>query len=104
MYVLPTLYEGGSPKTLLEAMACALPVVTTSGFGVDEALEDGIHGFKCPPKDVKAFHDAIVTLLNDPLEARAMGERGRQRILEYYAIERAVERELKLLAELTAHA
>lgn len=102
LYVLPSLHEGGSPKTLLEAMACGLPVVSTNAFGVNDAFEDRQHGFKLAPHDIGGMSRAVQWLLSHPDEARAMGERGRAHVIANYSIERAVERELRLYAEVLA--
>lgn len=101
VYVLPTHHEGGSPKTILEAMACGLPVISTDGFGVNEVFQDGVHGIKVKFGDVDALRKAILTFKENPELARTMGENGRRRVLEDYSVKRAVERELNILEELT---
>ncbi len=101
VYVLPTHHEGGSPKTILEAMACGLPVISTDGFGVNEVFQDGVHGIKVKFNDVAALRKAILTIKNDPESAKAMGLNGRSRVLETYSVKRAVERELSIIKELT---
>lgn len=100
LYALPTRYEGGSPKTLFEAMACALPVISTDAFGVDSAFEHEKHGLKIPVGDVPTLRQAILSLLDDPQKARKLGTAGRQHILDHYAIERALEREIHILESL----
>lgn len=102
VYVLPTLFEGGSPKTLLEAMACGLPVISTTAFGVDDAFEDGVQGLKVAANDTEGLRRAIVRVLDDPKEAEAMGARGREHVIAQYSIDRAVERELALYESLVA--
>jgi glycosyltransferase involved in cell wall biosynthesis len=100
LYALPTRYEGGSPKTLFEAMACEVPVVSTDGFGVDEAFQDGVQGYKIPVGNASALRDAIQKLLDDPERARDMGRAGRQYVIENFSVERAFQREVNLLASL----
>ncbi len=100
LYVLPTLFEGGSPKTLLEAMSCGLPVIGTTAFGADEAFDNGVHGLKVAPRDVDGLRQTITGLLDSSDKAGKMGEKGRKRIIETYSIEKAVEREIALLKEL----
>lgn len=102
VYVLPTLYDGGSPKTLLEAMACGLPVVSTNAFGVREAFQHDVHGYQCAANEVQAFREAILTLLNDPLRSQTLGQQGRQHVITNYSVEQAVEREIGILSQLTA--
>jgi len=98
-YVLPTHHEG-SPKTLMEAMACDLPVISTDGFGVDEVFEDGVEGIKLYYGDVEGLREAILRLKNEPEKAQKMGKNGRSRVLKEYSFERLYERELAVLREL----
>jgi glycosyltransferase involved in cell wall biosynthesis len=100
IYVLPTRYEGGSPKTLFEAMACGLPVISTDGLGVDEAFSDGQHGYKIHVGDVMALRERIQYLLDHPAHAQQLGRQARQHVLDQYSVEKAVEREVKLLETL----
>lgn len=100
LYILPSHHEG-SPKTLLEAMSCALPVISTDGFGVNEVFTDGVEGKKIKFGDVEGLRDAILWMREHPNEAKEMGKRGRQRVVEHYSIEKALERELDILEELT---
>lgn len=102
VYVLPTLYEGGSPKTLLEAMACGLPVVSTNAVGVNEAFQDAVHGYKCWPDDVHGIREAIMAVLGDPIRSKRFGEQGRQHVVRNFSIDAALERELCVLGALTA--
>jgi glycosyltransferase involved in cell wall biosynthesis len=97
LYCLPTRYEGGSPKTLFEAMACGLPVVSTDGFGVDDAFEDGIQGIKIRVGDVNGLRSALQKLLDDSELRAKMGKKARQHIIDHYAIDKALSREIDVL-------
>lgn len=68
----------------LEAMAMGKPVVATRAGGVPEFLVDGEMGLLIPPRDSDALARAILTLLDDPARARAMGQRGRQHVLDHF--------------------
>ncbi len=80
MVVLPSLSEG-LPNTLLEAMACARPIVTTDIEGTRELVKQGYNGILVPPKDHAALAEAICNLLANPDLCRQMGERGRNEFL-----------------------
>jgi glycosyltransferase involved in cell wall biosynthesis len=75
VFVLPSLKEG-LPLCVLEAMACALPVVATDVGGTHEALQNGINGLLVPARNPKALSEAIISLFDNPERLREMGERG----------------------------
>jgi glycosyltransferase involved in cell wall biosynthesis len=77
IFVLPSRSEGFS-NALVEAMAASLPVVATDVGGNAEAVVDGVNGWIVPPDDVETLTNAMVKLILHPLEARAMGEAGRE--------------------------
>ena len=77
--IVPSIYEG-MPLVILEAMAAALPVVASRVSGVPEVVEDGKTGWLVPPEDVTALDAALQEIVRDPREARARGERGRERV------------------------
>ncbi|MEN9645823.1 MAG: hypothetical protein RL238_2492 [Actinomycetota bacterium] len=71
----------GMPTVLIEAMARALPVVSTDVVGLDELIATGRDGLLVPPEDAGALAAAIDELLADPLRAAAMGISGRTRVI-----------------------
>ena len=74
----------------LEAMACAVPVVSSNVGGLPELVVDGETGFLCPVGDVDAMTAAARTVLTRPdLHAR-MAEAARQRAVDHFDIERIV--------------
>ena len=75
--VVPSVYEGfGLPAG--EAMACAVPVVSTRGGALPEVVGDA--GELVPPQDVDALTAAIAGLLDDEERRRELGRKGRERI------------------------
>lgn len=79
LFVLPSFAEG-VPVVLMEAMAAAVPVVTTHVAGVPELVEDGVHGALVPAGDQAALTAAIDGLLSDPERAAQMGIAGREKV------------------------
>lgn len=77
VWVLTSLWEG-SPINLLEAMACALPIVATSTGGAQEIIQNGVNGFLVPAGDIQAMAQRIVTLLENKVLACKMGQEGRK--------------------------
>ena len=81
-FVLPARIDAdgdrdGLPNVLLEAMAMALPVVSTAISGIPEAVIDGENGFLIPPDDPVALAEKIGWLLDHPDDASDFGKRGR---------------------------
>jgi len=67
-------YREGLPKTLIEAAACAQPLITTDVPGCREVVTDGVDGLLVPVRDAKALAQAIRRLDDDPALAQRLGE------------------------------
>jgi glycosyltransferase involved in cell wall biosynthesis len=91
---LPSTYGEGIPKCLLEAAACARPIVATDIPGCREAVHHGENGLLVPPHDPLALAAALARLIDSPEQRRAMGERGRRRALEEFSDARVAEETL----------
>ncbi len=79
VYLLPS-YNEGLPVSVLEAMAAALPIVTTPVGGIPEAVTDGVEGFLVAPGDIGALADRLDQLLGDVQLRRRMGEAARHKV------------------------
>jgi glycosyltransferase involved in cell wall biosynthesis len=79
VFVLPSRYEN-LPLGVLEAMACARPVVAARVGGVAEMVDDGVEGLLVPPEDPHALALALRRLLEDGPLRRRLGEAGRARV------------------------
>lgn len=73
-FVLPTYYREGIPRTILEAMACGKPVLTTDWVGTREAVEDGKNGFLVPIKNSEALAEKMLYMIEHDEETRRMGK------------------------------
>jgi glycosyltransferase involved in cell wall biosynthesis len=89
LFVLPSYSEGIS-LTLLEAMACGLPVVATRVGGNAEVVSEGKTGLLVPPRDPELLARALLSLWHDPERSQRMGEAARQRAEHYFDIGRMV--------------
>lgn len=98
IFILPSVYEN-MPKTLLEAMACGMPVIGTDVKGINEVIEDGKNGILCN-KDSDSIRKAILTLMEDENRKEMLGKNARMTIVENYSLDKLIDKELKLMAEL----
>lgn len=74
--VLPS-YREGMPKSLLEAMACGLPIITTDAIGCDEIVHSD-NGIKVPIKSVEGLKKAFEKCVADKIACEVLGSRGRE--------------------------
>lgn len=80
VFVFPTL---GDPYGLVvdEAMACSLPVISTSAAGeIRDRIEEGRNGYIVPPEDAMALAERMLHLARNPGLCRGMGERSYEKI------------------------
>lgn len=80
IFVLPS-YNEGLPMALLEAMAWALPVITTPVGGIPEVILSGKNGILVPPGDVEAMATAITALVTQDDRRIEVGVQARNSIL-----------------------
>jgi hypothetical protein len=86
--------EGASdvfPTVIMEAMACAKPVVSTKLAGIPELVVDGLTGLLAPPDDWEEFAHALDKIIRDPILRRRMGDAGRHRMETDFNITKTIE-------------
>jgi len=84
---LPSYYMEGLPVSILEAMACGKPVVTTHHKGCEDAVVDGETGFLVPVKEIGPLADKFLALLGDPGLCARMGRAGRRRVEQEFELD-----------------
>jgi glycosyltransferase involved in cell wall biosynthesis len=77
LFVTATTWEG-MPNTVLEGMACGLPVVATRASGLDQLVQDGVNGYLVNINDATALADRLTELIDNPYERRRMGKESRK--------------------------
>jgi len=94
-------YREGLPKSLLEAVAAGLPIVTTDTVGCREVVEHGLNGYLVPVKDPIGLAKALVTLLGDAELRQDMGAQSRLRAEGEFSNEIIIKKTLSVYSELT---
>jgi glycosyltransferase involved in cell wall biosynthesis len=100
--VLPS-YREGAPRSLIEAAAAGLPIVSTDVPGCREVVEHQINGLLVPVRQVAPLVEAIRFLRDHPQERKRMGRAGREKVLRQFDQRLVLEATHALYLELTAH-
>ena len=103
LFVLPSSNEG-LPRSILEAMAAAVPVVATNVGGNAELVVAERTGLLVPPRDPDALAAAIERLLGAPETAREMGRAGRLVVEQHFSVRAAALGVERVFEELLAAA
>lgn len=77
LFVTATTWEG-MPNTVLEAMACGLPVVATRASGLEELVKDSVNGYLVALNDPEALAERLADLIDNPYERQRMGKESRK--------------------------
>ncbi|MFP4322895.1 MAG: glycosyltransferase [Anaerolineales bacterium] len=99
IFLAPSLWEGFG-LVFLEAMAQALPIVSTQVSAVPEIVQEGVTGHLVPPRDVGALAAALIALLSDPQRACELGAAGQARLASIFRPERMIDQTLAIYADL----
>lgn len=102
-FVLPS-YREGVPRSMIEAMACALPVIGTDIRGSRELVRDGVHGWIVPARSADAVAGALRQARDlDPEALRALGRAARDRAWAEFRESLVYDRLEAAYAELGVH-
>lgn len=85
VFVLPSLYGEGLPMVILEAMALGLPIVASRVAGIEDAIQDGVHGVLVPPRDTCALSSALVAILNGGINTSDLCRNAKARQIDVFS-------------------
>ena len=89
VFCFPSFFESEAlPVVVLEAMQFALPVVATRWRGIPSLVRDGETGYLVPIRDSSSVADMLQKLIQDPVLAKRLGERGREVYLQDFMVEK----------------
>jgi N,N'-diacetylbacillosaminyl-diphospho-undecaprenol alpha-1,3-N-acetylgalactosaminyltransferase len=100
VFVLPSYYGEGVPRTLLEAASMAKPIITTNHTGCKEVVEDGKNGFLVPIKDYKTLAQKLEILIDNPDLREKFGKNSREKAKKEFDIKIIVDKYLKVYEEI----
>jgi len=88
VFVLPSFYREGIPRSTQEAMAIGRAVITTDVPGCRETVVDGVNGFLVPPWNPEALADKMQYFIEHPEIIKSMGDAGYRMAVERYDVEK----------------
>lgn len=98
IFVLPSRREG-LPNTLLEAMSCGLPCVTTRALWANGVIEESTSGFLVDVGDIQSLAQVVIKLIRDYDSRVKVGKTARKKITKNFSIEQVLDRYIRLYEE-----
>jgi len=95
VFILPSLAEG-IPLTILEAMATALPIISTQVGGVPELIDNSTHGYLIEPQDIKDLAKKIKQYIDQPELLELHGLKGREKVEKNFSLQAMTDQYLQL--------
>ena len=86
VFVLPTAYREGTPRVILETMACAHPIITTFTPGCKETVVDGENGFFTPIHDSETLVEKMEYFILHPEKVAEMGAKSLEMCKNKYEV------------------
>lgn len=90
LFILPSEFESFGLANI-EAMSCGVPVISTLGSGIEEAVRNGEHGFLYPVGDVEAMAEGAIKILSDGEMLAKMKKNARDRVVANFARDKVVD-------------
>ena len=87
VFVLPSYYREGLPRTILEGMSCGRPIITTDWTGCREPIEDGVNGYLVPIRSPEELAKRMYELAVDREKVLKMSDAAFKTCKEKYEVE-----------------
>jgi len=98
VFILPSVYEG-MPKSLLEAMACGLPVIGNDVEGINEVVVNNFNGLLCK-KDADSIRETIDFLFKDIDLKNNLAKNARETIIKDFSLNSVLKKEFEIYEQL----
>ncbi len=99
IFIFPSYYREGLPKSCIEANAIGRPIITTISVGCKDTVIDGYNGYLIPTQDAKALADKLRILIDNKELRQEMGRNARKYAEENFSIEEVIKRHLDIYSE-----
>ncbi|WP_340153115.1 glycosyltransferase family 4 protein [uncultured Marivirga sp.] len=86
VFVLPSYYREGTPRTILESLAMGKPIITTDNPGCRETIDGDKNGYLIPVKDADALVKAMISFIDNPALIEQKGEESYRLAVEKYDV------------------
>lgn len=100
MQIQPSVSGEGLPKTIIEAMAMAIPSIVTTTGGGKELLEHGKSGYIVPVNDSTAIADKIRLLAENRDKREEMGRQAQQRMIQHFSLQQTAQQHINFFHQL----
>lgn len=97
VFVLPSFYREGFPRSIQEAMAIGRAIITTNLPGCKEAILEGVNGFLIAPHDVNGLAEKMAYFIDHPEKIIEMGDNSHQIAIKYFDACKVNDHLIKLL-------
>lgn len=101
VFVLPSYYREGVPRSTQEAMAMGRPVITTDAPGCRDTVDDGVNGFLVPVRNDKALAEAMLRFIEQPELIISMGRESRRLAEERFDVDKINRKLMDILGVLS---
>lgn len=91
VFVLPSFYMEGTPRSILEAMAVGRAIITTDHRGCRNTVAEGVNGFLVKPQSVDSLKDAMIKFIENPELIQSMGVASRKMVEEKFDVRDVVK-------------
>jgi glycosyltransferase involved in cell wall biosynthesis len=97
VFVLPSYYREGVPRSSQEALAVGLPIITTDSVGCKETVIDGVNGYLVPIKSAETLAKKMMHFINNPNLITEMGKKSRELAESNFSEEKKIATQLEIL-------
>lgn len=102
IFVFPSYYMEGLPKSLIEACAIGRPIVTTDNIGCRDVVIDGVNGYLVPVKDANTLAEKLKVLIDNPILRDRMGKAAREKAENEFSVDDVIKKHLDIYQELVS--